>query len=71
MKLFHKLLVAPATLGLLAPFSAVANEINVNEITRYGIDQEELIEQEFDSSTFSRELAQAKSVKTDNFSDVS
>ena len=66
MKLFHKLLVAPATLGLLAPFSAVANEINVNEITRYGLDQEELIEQEFDSNTFSRELAQTKSVRTDD-----
>ena len=62
MKLFHKLLVAPATLGLLAPFSAVANEINVNQITQYGIDQEELIEQEFDSNTFSKELAQTNSL---------
>ena len=52
MKLFHKLLVAPATLGLLAPFSAVANEINVNQITQYGLDQEELIEDEFNSNTF-------------------
>ena len=31
MKLFKSLLVAPATLGLLAPLSAVANEITVND----------------------------------------
>ncbi|MBO8204244.1 porin [Prochlorococcus marinus] len=66
MKLFHKLLVAPATLGLLAPFSAVANEINLNQVTQYGIDQEELFEQDFDSNTFSRELAQTDSVLTND-----
>ncbi len=66
MKLFHKLLVAPATLGLLAPFSAIANEINVNQVTQYGIDQEELFEQDFDSNTFSRELAQTDSVLTND-----
>ena len=31
MKLFKSLLVAPATLGLLAPLSATANEITVND----------------------------------------
>ena len=31
MKLFKSLLVAPATLGLLAPISAVANEITIND----------------------------------------
>ena len=31
MKLFKSLLVAPATLGLLAPMSATANEITVND----------------------------------------
>jgi len=31
MKLFKSLLVAPATLGLLAPMSAMANEITVND----------------------------------------
>jgi len=31
MKLFKSLLVAPATLGLLAPMSAVANEVTVND----------------------------------------
>ena len=35
MKLFQRLLVAPAALGLLAPFSASATEVNLNEISNY------------------------------------
>ena len=35
MKLFKSLLVAPATLGLLAPISANATEVNLNEIANY------------------------------------
>ena len=35
MKLFNSLLVAPATLGLLAPMSANASEVNLNEIANY------------------------------------
>ena len=35
MKLFHSLLVAPATLGLLVPMSANATEVNLNEISNY------------------------------------
>jgi len=35
MKLFKSLLVAPATLGLLAPMSANATEVNLNEISNY------------------------------------
>jgi len=35
MKLFQRLLLAPATLGLLAPISANANEVNLNEISNY------------------------------------
>ena len=31
MKLFKSLLVAPATLGLLAPFAATANEVTIND----------------------------------------
>merc|ERR1711916_416097 len=31
MKLFKSLLVAPATLGLLAPVAATANEVTVND----------------------------------------
>ena len=35
MKLFTSLLVAPATIGLLAPFSAFAGEANLNDISKY------------------------------------
>jgi len=35
MKLFKGLLVAPATIGLLAPFSAFAGEANLNDISKY------------------------------------
>ena len=35
MKLFKSLLVSPATIGLLAPFSAFAGEANLNDISKY------------------------------------
>ncbi len=35
MKLFHKLLVAPAALGLLAPVAANATELNINGVSDY------------------------------------
>ena len=35
MKLFKSLLIAPATIGLLAPFTAFAGEANVDEISKY------------------------------------
>ena len=35
MKLFQRLLVAPAALGLLSPLAANATEINLNEISNY------------------------------------
>ena len=35
MKLFKSLLIAPAALGLLAPMSATANEINLNDVSNY------------------------------------
>jgi len=35
MKLFKRLLVAPASLGLLAPFSTFAGEANLNDISKY------------------------------------
>jgi len=35
MKLFKSLLVAPATIGLLAPISAFAGEANLNDISKY------------------------------------
>ena len=35
MKLFQRLLVAPAALGLLAPVAANASEVNLNDISNY------------------------------------
>ena len=35
MKIFQRLLVAPAALGLLSPLSANATEVNLNEISNY------------------------------------
>ena len=40
MKLFKSLLVAPATLGLLAPLSASANELNMNDVAGYSSSEE-------------------------------
>jgi len=40
MKLFKSLLVAPATLGLLAPMSATANELNLAEVSGYSSSKE-------------------------------
>jgi len=40
MKLFKRLLVAPATLGLLAPLSVTANEINLVDVSGYSSSEE-------------------------------
>ena len=40
MKLFKSLLVAPATLGLLAPMSVTANELNLTEVSGYSSSEE-------------------------------
>jgi len=40
MKLFKSLLVAPATLGLLAPMSVTANELNFAEVSNYSSSEE-------------------------------
>ena len=42
MKLFQKILLAPATLGLLAPIVANANEANLGEVTSYTQNQVEV-----------------------------
>ena len=42
MKLFQQLLVAPAALGLLAPLSVSASEVNFNDISIYSDDNLEL-----------------------------
>ena len=40
MKLFRSLLIAPATLGLLAPMSVTANELNLAEVSGYSSSEE-------------------------------
>ena len=48
MKLFKSLLVAPATLGLLAPLSASANDVNLNAISNYS---DEVVDLDINSFT--------------------
>ena len=40
MKLFKSLLVAPATIGLLAPFSTFAGETSLNDISKYSNEEQ-------------------------------
>jgi len=54
MKLFKSLLVAPATLGLLAPMSVSANELNLADVSGYSSSEEVLNISEFDAA---KELA--------------
>ena len=49
MKLFKSLLVAPAALGLLAPISATANELNLAEVSGYSSSEEVQNISEFNS----------------------
>ena len=42
MKFFQQLLVAPAALGLLAPLSVSASEINLDAISEYSEDNLEI-----------------------------
>ena len=50
MKLFKSLLVAPATLGLLAPMTVSANELNLNDVSGYSSSEEVQNISEFDSA---------------------
>ena len=50
MKLFKSLLVAPAALGLLAPMSATANELNLAEVSGYSSSEEVQSISEFNST---------------------
>ena len=42
MKLFQRLLVAPAALGLLSPLAVNANELNLNDISSYSDEEIEI-----------------------------
>ena len=57
MKLFNQLLVAPAALGLLAPLTANASEVNISEMSSYS-DFEQVAEEEiFDHKSFTNPIA--------------
>ena len=72
MKLFKSLLVAPATLGLLAPMSATANEITINDfnpaeelaITNSRVDGLEARFNNFEAGGFSETTTASFSVGT-------
>ena len=55
MKLFSQLLVAPAALGLLAPLSSNASEVNISDIATYSdielIEEEEILDHKSFSNT--------------------
>ena len=56
MKLFQRLLVAPAALGLLTPIAANATEVNLNEISNYSdVESIELVNS-FDSNEPNKSL---------------
>ena len=50
MKLFQRLLVAPAALGLISPIAANATEINLNEISNYSDVESIELTNSFDSN---------------------
>ena len=70
MKLFKSLLVAPATLGLLAPMSATANEVTINDfnpaeelaVTNSRVDSLEARLNNFEAGSFSETTSASFSV---------
>ena len=56
MKLFQQLLVAPAALGLLAPLSVSASEVNLDAISNYSNDNFEIDENLFKQQSLNDDL---------------
>ncbi len=56
MKLFQRLLVAPAALGLISPIAANATEININEISNYSDVENIELANSFDSDQPNKSL---------------
>jgi len=56
MKLFQRLLVAPAALGLISPIAANATEINLNEIANYSDVESIELSNSFDSDQPNKSL---------------
>ncbi len=57
MKLFQRLLVAPAALGLLAPLSVSASEVNFDDISKYSNDNLEIDVNSFNHKSTNNLLA--------------
>ena len=57
MKLFKRLLVAPAALGLLAPLAANSSDVNLNDVSNYSQ------EFEINSNTFDKTSSTIKFIK--------
>ena len=51
MKLFQQLLIAPAAIGLLAPLSATASEVNLDAISNYSEENLELDANSFEQKS--------------------
>ena len=51
MKLFKRLLIAPAALGLLSPLAANASEVNLNEVSNYSSEEFEMNSNTFINSS--------------------
>ena len=70
MKFFQQLLVAPAALGLLAPLSVSASEINLDAISEYSEDNLEIDGNLFKQNTSTNTLLSGGEglVESDDFS---
>ena len=65
MKLFQKLLIAPAALGLLSPLSVLSNELNLDQFFNYSSDSENL---ELSIDSFNSEQVNTNLIsETNNF----
>ena len=62
MKLFQQLLVAPAALGLLAPLSVSASEVNFDDISTYSNDNLEIDVNSFNQKSTNNLLAGGEAV---------
>ena len=69
MKLFKSLLVAPAALGLLAPMSVSASEINLNDISNYSDEEIEIGSSSFSQKSSSSLLLAGGEGLVDSYSD--
>jgi len=70
MKLFKQLLVAPAAIGFLAPFSVSASEINLDAISKYSNDNLEIDGNSFQKESSNKILLSGGEGLVDSSSDI-